>query len=441
HLLHQYPAGRFVGLALPALSGFDGVDVRGAGGLIVAPPSLHVSGRRYRWRDDPITVPPEPLPSALLVGTPLDPSSMPCPEDVDPYGWAVMIRECEAIARAGEGARNTGTLKAASRVGRILRATGLEEDVALGVLFDAATSTGLGEEEALSIVERGLQWGMDRPRHVDAPITSREDALEELAHLRARFMVNLQPGHRGTRTHQVLEALHRMAEHAGGPANFRAGTRRIALEAGITPETATRALLELREDGWLVRLKCGINDQPSAWSLRIPPDVQSPHMSTLNESLLVRPLHVRQAPVGHDAFRGRVPLLTRDVSRRGDRPFDFVPVGLRGTGWQMFERLCAEGRSMRVSELATAINKDPSTIRRNLPRLVEHGLIEREGPYLSAIPRTEAELDKIADRLDTAGAAIEQRRSHGWTVPDGLLPEQQTAVAPPKRPAADERIA
>jgi len=47
----------------------------------------------------------------------------------------------------------------------------------------------------------------------------------------------------------------------------------------------------------------------------------------------------------------------------------------------------------------------------------------------------------IAARLDTAGAAIEQRRSHGWTVPDGLLPEQQTAVAPPKRPAADERIA
>jgi len=44
-----------------------GVDLRAAGGLVVAPPSLHASGRRYAWRNDggPESVAPLPLPRRL----------------------------------------------------------------------------------------------------------------------------------------------------------------------------------------------------------------------------------------------------------------------------------------------------------------------------------------------------------------------------------------
>jgi hypothetical protein len=47
HLYFAHPGGvvrNRVGLA-------PGIDLRGDGGVVVAPPSLHASGRRYRWRD------------------------------------------------------------------------------------------------------------------------------------------------------------------------------------------------------------------------------------------------------------------------------------------------------------------------------------------------------------------------------------------------------
>ena len=44
-----------------------GVDIRGDGGCIVAPPSMHPSGKRYKWvkQHDPDNTPPAPLPEWL----------------------------------------------------------------------------------------------------------------------------------------------------------------------------------------------------------------------------------------------------------------------------------------------------------------------------------------------------------------------------------------
>lgn len=47
HLYFQYP-----GKAMPnAINLLDGLDIRGDGGYVVAPPSVHLSGQRYRWEN------------------------------------------------------------------------------------------------------------------------------------------------------------------------------------------------------------------------------------------------------------------------------------------------------------------------------------------------------------------------------------------------------
>jgi hypothetical protein len=57
-----------------------GLDIRGAGGYVVAPPSMHVCGRPYAWSVDhhPDDVPLAPMPEWLCaaVGHPLSPSPL-----------------------------------------------------------------------------------------------------------------------------------------------------------------------------------------------------------------------------------------------------------------------------------------------------------------------------------------------------------------------------
>ena len=66
HILFRAPTGLEIRNSAGRLA--PGLDVRGAGGYIVAPPSLHASGRHYAWSVDhhPDEVPPAPMPDWLV---------------------------------------------------------------------------------------------------------------------------------------------------------------------------------------------------------------------------------------------------------------------------------------------------------------------------------------------------------------------------------------
>ena len=50
HLYFKYPTGSSIGNSLGPFG--VGIHVRGRGGYVVAPPSIHASGQEYRWRDE-----------------------------------------------------------------------------------------------------------------------------------------------------------------------------------------------------------------------------------------------------------------------------------------------------------------------------------------------------------------------------------------------------
>jgi hypothetical protein len=62
---------------LPKAAPWQGIEVQADGGLVVAPPSLHASGRRYRWlRPGSSPLPPLPRWVALSVEAPRAPSAV-----------------------------------------------------------------------------------------------------------------------------------------------------------------------------------------------------------------------------------------------------------------------------------------------------------------------------------------------------------------------------
>ncbi len=66
HLYFAYP--RYARLGSSICSIARGIDVKGAGGYVVAPPSVHASGLRYRWRTNTSDIPGE-APEWLITKT------------------------------------------------------------------------------------------------------------------------------------------------------------------------------------------------------------------------------------------------------------------------------------------------------------------------------------------------------------------------------------
>jgi hypothetical protein len=76
----------------------DGLDIRGTGGYVVAPPSRHISGNSYEWKPGhaPDDVPLAVMPPWLFVPKPLKPAA-PVPAS----SWRALVRD-----GVTEGARN-----------------------------------------------------------------------------------------------------------------------------------------------------------------------------------------------------------------------------------------------------------------------------------------------------------------------------------------------
>lgn len=146
-----------------------GVDWRGRCGYVVAPPSLHATGRRYRWSrpvDTSLPGCPDVLrrqvegPTqrweiAAAGGTVRAPSR---------YAAAALAGESARVRGAGEGTRNDTLNRAAYALGRLIGAGLLDLRVAERALTAAATDSGLGPVEIARTLHSGITAGSHHPR-------------------------------------------------------------------------------------------------------------------------------------------------------------------------------------------------------------------------------------------------------------------------------------
>jgi hypothetical protein len=144
------------------------IDTRGRGGYVLAPPSLHPSGTRYRWLNRrPIADAPEWLLEALELGPPATPvgerREIRPGERVTPYGRAALEGLADDVLRAVEGTRNATFNAAAWRAGRLEAAGELDEHLAEDVLTQAAATVGLTRAEIELTWTSGFESGRQSP--------------------------------------------------------------------------------------------------------------------------------------------------------------------------------------------------------------------------------------------------------------------------------------
>lgn len=188
HLLFAYPEGAHpqnrVGLKRYDQDGgrrvYAGLDVRGAGASICAPPSVKPAGA-YVWERCPFTSDLAPVPEWLLSLMLSEPPPRPFkPVRVGSdsaravrYVLAAVNGECADVAATAAGAgRNQRLFIAAARLGELVGGGLLPTDAAEGALERAAGECGLVADDGLRAVQMtiasGLKRGIANPREVAA---------------------------------------------------------------------------------------------------------------------------------------------------------------------------------------------------------------------------------------------------------------------------------
>jgi Bifunctional DNA primase/polymerase, N-terminal len=155
-----------------------GIDVRGDGGYVVVPPSIHPSGRAYVWsvdRADDLASAPDWLlhlarkKPALTISERALANLQAC-RNASPgaYGQAALNYECVALAGTAPGGRNHQLNRSAFSLAQLVAGGELDRDHVVERLIDACHRNGLVQDDGLRSVVKtihsGTGAGMRHPR-------------------------------------------------------------------------------------------------------------------------------------------------------------------------------------------------------------------------------------------------------------------------------------
>ncbi|WP_084673913.1 bifunctional DNA primase/polymerase [Methylobacterium sp. WSM2598] len=207
HFLFKYPTDRRIACSSGSLP--PGIDVRGDGGYVIAPPSILADGRAYTFEDPALAFQVAEAPAWLLDEiAPREASTRgqrrgrgeakPAETGANVFTLAAdamgrrkgeivparagfsaaylskaLAAEIEAAASAAKGDRNDALNRAAYSLGQLVGAGALDDTDVRDRLLSAARVSGLvaddGEAAALATIESGVTKGAESPRPVPPP--------------------------------------------------------------------------------------------------------------------------------------------------------------------------------------------------------------------------------------------------------------------------------
>ena len=153
---------------LPGLAGeLPGLDLRGNGGYIVAPPSVHRSRGVYEWLDAnrPVAAAPNWLKQPERVYVALDDvEGTTFDGDGTAYGLAVLSDELDRVRAAQVGTRNHQLNRSGFAIARLVAGGELLEGPARSALLGVALAIGLDEPESRQTIDSAFDAGLRQPR-------------------------------------------------------------------------------------------------------------------------------------------------------------------------------------------------------------------------------------------------------------------------------------
>lgn len=134
-----------------------GLDYRGDGGSIIVPPSIHHSGRPYRWIDAGVPIALAPIWMLQALGEKREARLVSGGVGVKPAPSLQGI--CDRLARVKEGQRNQELNSAAFVAGKTVRAGLATEAEAIAALVHVGMGLGLARAECLQTIRSGIKSG------------------------------------------------------------------------------------------------------------------------------------------------------------------------------------------------------------------------------------------------------------------------------------------
>lgn len=171
------------GIEYPKTIG-EGLDIRADGAYIVAPPSLHVSGKRYSWGNSEAIASFDwlgeqikrvkgsnghsaPTRQSREMGAAID-------EGTANYANHVLELAVAAVQLSSEGKRNDTLNREAYSLGGLVGAGVLDRTLVRDRLYRAAKAAGLEKREIESCLDRSLADGIEKPRTVETLESTRQ---------------------------------------------------------------------------------------------------------------------------------------------------------------------------------------------------------------------------------------------------------------------------